>query len=189
MAAAWAFLVKIFYGIISVPLIIVVGLISFLGLDSCGAEPPNAKWVESAFDLNLDGATVDEAWDNHGGFVGDGETYIALTFQESLEEQITAINEEYIGETKCGGPWYSIGEYPLAYAGLLEEIKDFRGGGTGTPISIEVGNGYFAVINNFDNKDEYVFLSEDKNLGGFWNWEIAIYDIDEMKLYYYEMDM
>ena len=187
-------ILKGLYGIflvITLPFVLLFNVaLSALGLDSCGAESPNAKWVENAFGLDLDGAIVDEAWDNHGGFLGDGNTYIALTLQESLEEQIKAINEEYIGETKCGGPWYSISEYPLAYAGLLNEIREYpEGGGTGTPIPIEVGNGYFAVINNFDNKNEYVFIAEDKSLGSFWNCEIAIYGMDEMELYYYEIDM
>ena len=193
MLVVWKILLKVLYIVIGIPILLLLWGALYIGgllVDDCTGEPkPKVSWVEKAFHLQLDGAIMEEAWDTHGGFHYDGNTYIVLTLQTSIEEQITAINEEYAGETKSGGPWYSIGEYPLAYAGLLEEIKDFRGGGTGTQIPIEVENGYFCLINNFNNKDEYVFLSEDASLGSFWNWDFAVYDIDTMKLYYYESDM
>ena len=188
MAAVFQALYKIFLAIISPLWIAGMGLVSCFGLDSCGAEPPNAEWVEKAFHLQLDGATVDSSWDTHGGFHGDGNTYIALSLVEGIEEQISSKNAEYQDKEK-DGPWYSINEYPTVYTSLLESVRDFREGGVGTPISIEIENGYFAAINNFDGKDEFIFLSEDTPLGGFWNWEFVLYDADALKLYYYESDM
>ncbi len=195
MAVVWDFLCKIFYCVVGIPVLLftwgALYIGQLLGIASCaGAGLPTAKWVEDSFSLQLDGAILEEAWDNHGGFHGDGNTYIVLTLPTSIEEQITAINEEYIDETKAGGPWYSISEYSLAYASMAEEVKDYRGDTVEYPKLLpEITNGYFCVIDNFDNKDEYVFISEDANLGSFWNWEMAIYDMDTMKLYYYESDM
>ena len=189
MTAILKVLYSIVLVIISPFLIAGMGLVSCLGLDSCGAEPPNEEWVELNFDLQLDGATVEEAWDTHGGFHGDGNTYIELSLAESIEDQILAINTEYVGKTK-GGPWYVVGEFPQSYAGLLDDVRDHRdGGGTGEPIPIEVTNGYFCVINRFDGKEEYVWIEEDNFFGSFWNYTFAIYDADALKLYYYESDM
>ena len=149
-------------------------------------EKPNVSWVEKAFHLQLDGATVNEAWDTHGGFLGDGTTYINLSLSNSIEDQIISINAEYAGETK-GGPWYDITAYPLAYASMKEQVIDYRGD-LNELIDMGVENGYFCLINNFDNKDEYVFITEDKAFGWFYNWELAVYDMDDMKLHYYESD-
>ena len=194
MLAVWKFLLKIFYIVIGIPILLItwgamyVG--GLLGINCTGKPTPKASWVESAFHLQLDGAIVEEAWDTHGGFHNDGNTYIVLTLSTSIEAQITAINEEYAGETKNDGPWYLISEYPLAYASMMEEVKDYRGDTVDYPKLLpEITSGYFCIINNFNNKDEYVFISEDANLGSFWNWELAVYDIDTMKLYYYESDM
>ncbi len=180
-------IVKGFFDLIKTPFVFLWMTLAFLFSGSCFAKPPSQAWLDN-FHLQLDGATVEEAWDNHGGFHGDGERYMVLSLTDSIEEQLTAKNNEYIGEGK-GGPWYAINEYPTAYASLLENMKDFREGGSGMQISIEIENGYFAVMNNFDGKDEFVFLSEDEPLGSFWNCEFVLYDADEMKLYYYEIDI
>ena len=182
---------KIFFNAIKSIFLALWAVLCSFGVDTwLFGEKPNAGWVEKAYHLQLDGATVDEAWDTHGGFHGDGNTYIVLSLSESIEDQITAQNNEYISETKTGGPWYRINEYPVAYASMAQEVKDYRNSEGGYPqILPEITNGYFCVINSFDNKNEYVFLTEDASLGSFWNWELAVYDIDQMKLYYYESDM
>jgi hypothetical protein len=152
-------------------------------------EKPNATWVEKAYHLQLDGATVDEAWDTHGGFLGDGTTYIVLSLSESIEDQITAQNNEYVGETKTGGPWYSISEYALAYTSLAEEVKDYRVSTVDYPQLLPtIENGYFCLINDFQSKNDYVFFTEDTAQGLYMNWRLAVYDSDTLKLYYYEYD-
>ena len=194
MLVVWKIILKVLYIVIGIPILLLFWGALYIGgllVDDCTGEPkPKVSWVEKAFHLQLDGAIMEEAWDTHGGFHYDGNTYIVLTLQTSIEEQITAINEEYISETKSGGPWYSIAEYPLAYASMTEEVKDYRGDTVDYPKLLpEITNGYFCVIQDVDNKSEYVFLSEDASLGSFWNWDFAVYDIDTMKLYYYESDM
>ena len=174
--------------IVSPFLIALMGLMSYLGLDSCGATGPSEKWVESTFSLQLDGATVEEAWDTHGGFHGDGNTYIQLSLTAGLEEQITAVNAEYAGEKK-GGPWYAISEYSHSYASLQENVIDYRGEGEDRAVLPEITNGYFCLIDDFGTKDEYVWIDTDWRMGAYWNWKVAIYDADTLKLYYYESDM
>jgi hypothetical protein len=188
MAQLFRVLYSLILVIISPFWIAAMGLMGFLGLDSCGAQPPNEEWIERAFDLRLDGATVDEAWDTHGGFHGDGDTYIALSLTLRLEFQISEINAEYAEEIK-GGPWYSISEYPEAYSSLAAEVVDYREESSGAMLLPEITNGYFCIIDNFDGKDEYMWIDADWRMGSYWNWTAAFYDADALKLYYYESDM
>ena len=56
----------------------------------CGVASEE-KAVAKALGLKLSGVTHISAYDSHGGFNGDGVSFIALTFEEGgLEQQLAA---------------------------------------------------------------------------------------------------
>ena len=114
--------------------------------------------VETHLVLSLEDATVLEEWDNHGGFHGDGETFVKLSCADGFEENL-------------GSDWHALPlegsayEYFYNWGGVLEDPE------TGEDLIPEIENGYWYYRDT-----------------GSMNWELAIYDCDENILYYYEFD-
>lgn len=108
--------------------------------------------------LNLDNATVLEEWDTHGGFHGDGETFVKLSCPDGFEQSF-------------GSEWKPLPLEGEAYPYFYEWGGVFEYPETDKRCIPEVKNGYWYF----------------KNTGAL-NWDFAIYDCDENILYFYEFD-
>ncbi len=124
--------------------------------------------VETRLGVDLSSAQVLEEWDTHGGFHGDGETFVKMSVPDGFEQELG------IGETvdgKAGDGWYALPltgmayEYFYVWGGLFEHPE------TGERVIPEIANGYWYYTAT-----------------GAMNWDFAILDIDENILYFYEWD-
>ena len=109
-------------------------------------------------DISLDDATVIEEWDNHGGFHGDGETFVKLLCPDGFEERLAS-------------EWKALPLEDSAYKYYYEWGGFFENPETNEKIVPEVRNGYWFF------KDT-----------GPMNWDFGLFDCDENILYYYEYD-
>ena len=108
--------------------------------------------------LSLEEATVLEEWDNHGGFHGDGETFVKLSCSDDFEQRL-------------GSEWKSLPLEGEAYQYFYEWGGVFENPETGEKVIPEVKNGYWYFKNT-----------------GAMNWEFALFDCDENILYFYVFD-
>ena len=108
--------------------------------------------------LTLDNATVLEEWDTHGGFHGDGETFVKLSCPDGFEETF-------------GSEWKALPLEGEAYQYFYEWGGVFEHPETGKKVIPEFKNGY------------WYFKST-----GAMNWGFALFDCDENILYFYQFD-
>ena len=143
---------------------------------------------EEILELDLQGCTVATNTDTHGGFHGDGETVVILTWEDSsaVEKQIAQssvwnslpLNDDlqsvFYGTTwEEDGMMYSRG--PLA----ADEDR--------TPLFPTVENGYYFFLDRSDGS------RNQRSTEGLWNrysfnFTAALYDADRGALYYYALD-
>lgn len=115
--------------------------------------------------------------DTHGGFHGDGETYVVLEFPDGdsfqvpesgfwhelpLSDNLNTFLYEYTHHTQV---WDAMGEE------LLPELEE----------------GYYFFL---DRNSDSLFQSDDAELlsRGAYNFILALYDPASLTLYYYELD-
>lgn len=146
-------------------------------LNACGSQG-----LQSAIsnELGIDASSGNEIFyfDNHGGFHGDGTTYIALSFPDNkVLEQIEA-----------SAQW---DDFPLDETaktlvyGISDEISrigPFLNVGNGNPLAPEIQNGYYLLIDRHRDKETDIL-----NRSSF-NFTLGIYDTDTDTLYYCKFD-
>ncbi len=143
-----------------------IGLILFVVCISallCGcklfAEEKSLKdTVAEHLQLDLNNTTVLEEWDTHGGFHGDGETFVKLSCADGFEETL-------------GSEWKPLPLEGEAYRYFYEWGGVFEHPETGEKVIPEVENGYWYFKNT-----------------GPMNWEFALLDCEENILYFYVFD-
>ncbi len=143
-----------------ISIVMVIGCLSLL-LCSCdwfGGEKSLKEVAAEHLNLSLDDATVLEEWDNHGGFHGDGETFVKLSCADGFEENF-------------GSEWKALPLEGEAYQYFYEWGGVFEHPETGERVIPEVEIGYWYFKNT-----------------GAMNWDFALYDCDENILYFYEFD-
>ena len=145
-------LVSIF--LVAVSLVLLCGC----ALLNLGKEKPLKEVTSERLSLSLDTATVIEEWDNHGGFHGDGETFVKLSCPDGFEENVSSKWRALPLE----GDAY---RYFYEWGGVLEHPE------TGEKLIPEVENGYWYY-----------------KATGAMNWELALYDCDTNILYFYIWD-
>ena len=159
---------------------ILISIVCLITMSSCGLIM-NGIWslfgekktykeiVGERLSVDLSSAKVLEEWDTHGGFHGDGESFLKMSVPNDFEEKLD-IGEVVDG--KAGDGWYAmpftgtVYEYYYEWGGLFEHPE------TREKVIPEIANGYWK------------FTSEQS---GF-NWELAVLDADADILYYYEFD-
>lgn len=131
-------------------------------------------------ELGIDVSSGNEIsnFDNHGGFHGDGTTYIALSFSDNkVLEQIEASNQ-----------W---DDFPLDETaktlvyGISDEISrigPFLNDGNGNSLAPEIQNGYYLLIDRHTDTETDIL-----NRRSF-NFTLGLYDTDTDTLYYYKLD-
>ena len=145
-----------------------------------GCAPRPSAGVKGEFSRTLgvnltDGHTVEEE-DTHGGFLGDGDTTLILTF---TGENRTALEEE-IAETDG---WKAL---PLT-ENLNQAVYEERFGDLFEDVPQDLTDGWYYFL---DRHSEAEDPKDDSGLfgRGSFNFTLAIYDKGSGVLYCYEMD-
>lgn len=141
--------------------LLMVSLFLLCGCEWVGLTPAEKSLKTIASEhlgLSLESTTVLEEWDNHGGFHGDGETFVKLSCVDGFEENLNS-NWKVL---PLEGEAY---RYFYEWGGVFEHPE------TGEKVIPEVENGYWYFKNT-----------------GAMNWEFALYDCDENILYFYVFD-
>ena len=148
-----------------------------LALGGCAAEKEE-KTVEKGLGLELSGVTHISAYDSHGGFNGDGVSFIALTFEDGgLEQQLAA-----------DPAWQSLPADETVQA-LVWGVEDEAGstgplltGSDGQPLVPAVQAGYYRLIDRHSDTQTPILER------GSFNFTVGVYDADARILYYCELD-
>ncbi len=155
--------------VISAVCIIVV--LAFL-LGSCGYNDYRSK-ISKALGIDIPSGAPMKSVDTHGGFNGDGATWVSVGFtsDKNPTEQI-----------KNNHDWKPLPLDEVADV-LAHDLKIQLDDGEAT-LMPEVENGYYIVIDRHSQKNE-----NDDILGRTsYNFTMAIYDTDANILYYCEFD-
>lgn len=158
-------------------LTIITLLIFTLSLTACGSQDlQNTISKELGLDVSTGKMTSD--FDNHGGFHGDGETYIALSFFDS----------KVLEQIKESAQWK---KFPLDQTvrtliyGISDEtssIGPFLNDENGNPLVPEILNGYYLFIDRHTDKNKDILDRSSLNF------TLGLYDADTDTLYYCKLD-
>ena len=156
-------------------------------LTACGSQTPQEE-VSQALGIDVSSGQVISASDDHGGFHGDGTTFVQLQFSDSgVLEQI----EE-------SGRWEAFPLDRTAQAlvyGVTEEfgteetgITVFQDGpylvdSDGDPLVSEIREGYYQLIDRHAEAGQSDILDRHS-----FNFTLALYDTETDTLYFCELD-
>lgn len=162
----------------------VVLLLAVLLFSLAGCKSQNPL-VRISIDLMVDvrDGTLVSQQDSHGGFHGDGETFMEIRFSD----------DRCANNIQKNGAWKTL---PLSknVTALVYGLEDgeYRIGPMihdqeGKPLIPSVQNGYYYFMDrSSESKDKY---DETEVLDrGSFNFTVAIYDTDTNTLYYMELD-
>ena len=142
--------------------------------------------ITEALGVNVSGGSIILSEDSHGGFHGDGMTFIVLSFDEEEAGGLKAQMEGRQG-------WHLL---PLSEnAGILVYGYDTEEMQTGPYLCDEQGQGVIPQIQNgyyyfYDRQSESTDAYDDTDVfdRGSYNFTLAVYDSDMDMLYYVEFD-
>lgn len=141
-------------------------------------EESSEDYIARKTGLNLSSCAIEKNEDTHGGFHGDGEMLVILNCSNANEELLNQINS-----------WNSL---PLTenlelimYGGEKDGVS--YGYEFATKIGIpKITNGYYHFINR---DSEALNENDDDILNKYsFNFTLILYDNDNEKMYYYEID-
>lgn len=144
------------------------------------------KGIAQTIEIDLSSGIVLQNTDTHGGFQGDGDTYIKMTFPD---DEGKILVEEIENNTE----WDKLPlTHNLNIAVYGEESKSVQ---VAPLITNDNGERYFPWINNgyyffLDRHSESRNEKDDTELFNrmSFNFTIAIYDTENHVLHYYELD-
>lgn len=152
--------------------LLVLTLVLLLFLGGCSDETDN---ISGTLGTDVSGGEVLISEDSHGGFHGDGETYMVLQFRDETQ--------------------FSVPESPFWHAlPLTENLRSVLYGNNimltddaGNPRVPEIENGFYFFC---DRHSESTDPTDDAGLfsRSSLNFTLAVYDSDTCTLYYYEQD-
>lgn len=152
---------------------------------SCSSENQTDE-LSKTLGINLDEGTIIENLDTHGGFHGDGYTYIKISFKDDLGKIIT-------DEIKNNEDWCSLPFTDNLHTAVYGKETNSSSIGPivtkneGQILFPSIKNGYYFFFNrqngNSNPKDDSNFFNQYS-----YNFTIALYDPNENVLYYYELD-
>ncbi len=157
---------------------VLFSLLLMLPLSACNSERGKEE-VAAALGIDVSGGTETEHTDTHGGFHGDGTTFIALHFSD----------EACLNEIESSASWK-----PLPLSENLETLVYGQASGgpvltsdKGDPLFPQVENGYYYL---WDRHDESENRQDDSDLlqRASFNFTLALYDADAKTLYYCAFD-
>jgi hypothetical protein len=144
------------------------------------------KGISQTLGIDLSNAKVLESMDSHGGFHGDGDTYVKMAFADDEREF-------FVKELEKNTAWSKLPLTDNLNIVVYGEKNGFESLGpyvvndNGEATFPFVENGYYFFLDrNSESKD----VKDDTNLlnRNSFNFTIAIYDIDNHTLHYYELD-
>ncbi len=145
-----------------------------------------AEEVSKTIGIDLSNGTVSQSTDSHGGFHGDGITYIKMTFSDKESKTIAKAIEN-------NERWNKL---PLtANLNIALYGKESSSGSIGPFVTKDDGKVLFPMVENgyyffIDRHNESKDVKDDTDILNRYsfNFTIAIYDIDSQTLYYCELD-
>lgn len=170
---------------------LLVGILSilFLFLSACQEAPEEqtVKEMSRYLEIDLSAGRIISQKDMHGGFLGDGRTFIIMELEETdgerLEAEITAASHwnllPMVGNTAKAA--YGETRYGVEHMGGLAKTRDNEF------FFPEVSQGYYFF---YDRHRESVDPYDDTGLfhRSSWNFVLALYDSEADVLYYYKLD-
>ena len=148
-----------------------------------GCTPSDKATVEKSLEISLKNAEMIESKDSHGGFHGDGTFFCSLECpSDSVLNQIESnehwhelplsdnLNKLVIGETDGMTTYYPV---------FADE--------DGNILFPQVENGYYFFKDRYDEAEDEYDDADVLNRGSY-NFTFALYDSDNHKLYYCEID-
>ncbi len=161
--------------------VLLIAAIMSVALAACGNQTPQ-EIVSEELGIDVsDGIEISNE-DTHGGFHGDGHTFISLQFDDN----------SVLGAIKKDAKWK---EFPLDAAmqalvyGLNDEesqIGPFLSDGQGNALVPEIQNGYYILIDRYAEKDKATG-ADILNRGSF-NFTVGLYDADNNIMYFCKLD-
>lgn len=145
-------------------------------LSGCANNTVNdVTYISEQIGIDISGSEIIEKTDTHGGFHGDGKLIV----------QVEICNKNFEQELKETGKW---SQEPSELTEILlygnEEWNPYIADDNGEPLMKKIENGYYFIINNTDSNNEDIEWSEMYSINAI----VAVYDVDNNILYYYEID-
>lgn len=151
--------------------------IIYITLASCGTKNPQ-EIIAKELGINLSNGITISNTDTHGGFHGDGHTYIVLKFDD----------DSLLKVIKNNSKWR---KFPLdktfqtlVYGREEDTSKTgpFVTDGQGNSLIPEIQNGYWFLI------DRHSDTKTDILERGSFNFTLGLYDTDNNIIYFYKLD-
>lgn len=166
-------------------MILVFSVVLVLILTSCGSQD-SSKNIASELGIDVSSGEEITSFDNHGGFHGDGTTYIVLSFSDDhVLEQIENHNQ-----------WK---KFPLDEAvrmlvyGISDETSSrgpFLTDSEGNALIPEIQNGYYFLVDRQEKNPVLSGITAEADIldRSSLNFTLALYDADTNMLYYCKYD-
>ena len=165
--------------------LVILGLLCTLTLSACAGDPQGTLGeLSTTLGIDLAQGTVQEAWDDHGGFHGDGARWVVISLAGT--DQAPAFSQE--------AGWHATPlpeELEAVWYGLTREtdqgeesVGPYLPEGVSVP---QVESGYYFFQ---DRHREAEDPGDPSNLfsRNAYNFTAALYAAGSETLYYYELD-
>ena len=136
--------------------------------------------------VDLSSATILQNIDSHGGFFGEGDTYVEMEFADNE-------GKVFVEKLENNGLWSKLPlteNLNIAVYGEKDEsewVGSLAVNDNGEAYFPLVDNGYYFFLDRHsestDSRDDTDLLNRDS-----YNFIIAIYDTDNHRLHYYKLD-
>lgn len=157
----------------------------FADIDDAPENTPEQLIADLGVDIGQ--GTVTTSLDTHGGFLGDGLTFISVVFPDDYAE--SALSGDALLNNEKWSPLPFTRELSVLVYGDEErnEGAHIVAGNEGTALIPGIENGYYCFIDRYKISDE---RPEDKNILERYsqNFTLVIYDCDTRTLYYAKLD-
>lgn len=163
-------------------LLLVIGILSVFLFSACHSDS-SYREISDVLGIDISSGAIGTDHDSHGGFHGDGERFLTISFSDS------SITETLAKEPEWKPLPFTENITALIYGISTEE------GVTGPYVTDEDGAAQFPEIKNgyyyfIDRQNQNTDRHDDSNVldRHSFNVTIAVYDIDTDMLYYAEYD-
>lgn len=150
-----------------------------------GTLPPDPiDYISEQLGIDLPRGEVLENVETHGGFHGDGETYVVIQLEEDISEILQAAQywHPLPMSENVSTIFYGRETDAVTYgAHLTDENYD--------PILPQIQNGYYYF---YDRNSQATDPADDADLfipGRSFNYTTAVYDAEKRLLYYFKFDI
>lgn len=163
----------------------IIVFLNIIVIISCSSSDLNKK-ISMNTGIDLSDGAVSKSIDSHGGFHGDGITYIEMSFSDKQGVNITKI----IDKEKSWSRLPLNDNLNTAIYGKEnsnEYVGSLFSGDSGNELFPKVENGYYFFVDRHRDSKEVTDYTDILNRNSF-NFTIAIYNTDNQTLYYGELD-